>query len=171
MFVATERDLKALIGITAGDDYYATVQTSTGTGANEACLLAFKPHGKGLIASNGFFGGADRSGAPEPDRSRRPCERRTTSHSTPSVGAALDADPSSGGCFSSVTRPAPDSKPVRGDRPGVQGRGVFVGADAISSAYAYPIDIAASRIDLVTASSAKAIMAAPGLAITFVRKA
>lgn len=56
MFVATERDLKALIGIAKPDDYYATVQTTTGTGANEGCLLAFQPHGKGLLASNGFFG-------------------------------------------------------------------------------------------------------------------
>jgi 2-aminoethylphosphonate-pyruvate transaminase len=50
-------------------------------------------------------------------------------------------------------------------------RGKYVAADGISSAFAYPIDIEASEIDLVTASSAKAIMAAPGLGIVFTKKA
>src|SRR5690606_10175222 len=49
-------------------------------------------------------------------------------------------------------------------------RGLFVAADVISSAFAYPIDIEASQVDLATASSAKAIMAAPGLGIVFVRR-
>ncbi|HLL25935.1 MAG TPA: aminotransferase class V-fold PLP-dependent enzyme, partial [Kofleriaceae bacterium] len=50
-------------------------------------------------------------------------------------------------------------------------RGKFVAVDLISSAYAYEVDIEASQADLVTASSAKAIMAAPGLGIVFTKKA
>jgi 2-aminoethylphosphonate-pyruvate transaminase len=50
-------------------------------------------------------------------------------------------------------------------------RGLYVAVDLISSAYAYPVDIEASGADLVTASSAKAIMAAPGLGIVFTKKA
>jgi 2-aminoethylphosphonate-pyruvate transaminase len=49
--------------------------------------------------------------------------------------------------------------------------GAFVAADAISSSFAYKIDIEASQCDLVTASSAKAIMAAPGLGIVFTKLA
>jgi aspartate aminotransferase-like enzyme len=41
----------------------------------------------------------------------------------------------------------------------------MVAVDVISSAFAYPIDLEASQVDLATASSAKAIMAAPGLGI------
>jgi 2-aminoethylphosphonate-pyruvate transaminase len=50
-------------------------------------------------------------------------------------------------------------------------RGLFVGADIISSAFSYPIDLEAAQVDLATGSSAKAIMAAPGLGIVFTRKA
>ena len=56
MFADTERDLKKLIGIKHPDRYFATILTATGTGANEACLLAMQPLGKGLLATNGFFG-------------------------------------------------------------------------------------------------------------------
>jgi 2-aminoethylphosphonate-pyruvate transaminase len=50
-------------------------------------------------------------------------------------------------------------------------RGRLVAADVISSAYAYPIDLEAAHVDLATASSAKAIMAVPGLAIVFTNRA
>src|SRR5690606_8164356 len=50
-------------------------------------------------------------------------------------------------------------------------RGRFVAVDVISSAYAYPIDLEAAEVDLATASSAKAIMAAPGLGIVFTKHA
>ena len=49
MFVETERMLKQLIGIEQPDAYFATVMTATGTGANEACMLAFEHLGKGLV--------------------------------------------------------------------------------------------------------------------------
>jgi 2-aminoethylphosphonate-pyruvate transaminase len=47
----------------------------------------------------------------------------------------------------------------------------MVAADVISSAYAYPVDLEASGVDFATASSAKAIMAAPGLGVVFTKKA
>ena len=53
MFKETEGLLKQLIGLRCADDYYATIMTATGTGANEACLLALEPLGKGLIVNNG----------------------------------------------------------------------------------------------------------------------
>src|SRR5205085_10358354 len=56
MFAETERDLKKLVGIRNADHYFATVMTATGTGANEGCLLAMQPLGRGLLVSNGFFG-------------------------------------------------------------------------------------------------------------------
>lgn len=173
MFVSTERDLKTLIGITKPDDYYATVQTTTGTGANEACLLAFAQHGKGLLATNGFFG--DRW-VDQARQNHLDHVVLSTPHDQPldadAIGAALDADPSIKWVFftSHETRTGLKN-PFEAIGRACKQRGVLVGADAISSAYAYPIDIEASQIDLVTASSAKAIMAAPGLAVTFVRKA
>lgn len=173
MFAANERDLKALIGIAKPDDYYATVQTTTGTGANEGVLLAFQPHGKGLLASNGFFGDRwiDQATQNEIDH-----VVHSGPHDRPldpeAIGAALDADPSIKWVFftSHETRTGLKN-PFEAIGRACKQRGVLVGADAISSAYAYPIDIEASQIDFVTASSAKAIMAAPGLAITFVRRA
>jgi 2-aminoethylphosphonate-pyruvate transaminase len=172
MFVATERDLKTLIGISHPDAYYATVQTTTGTGANEACLLAFQPHGKGLIASNGFFGERwiDQARQNQIDHvvSRTPDDQPLDADA---IGAALDADKSIRWVFftSHETRTGLKN-PFEAIGRACKQRGVLVGADAISSAYAYPIDIEDSQIDLVTASSAKAIMAAPGLAMTFVKK-
>src|SRR5262245_45871207 len=56
MFGKTERELKQLVGIQSPDAYFATQLTATGTGANEACLLALEGLGKGLIVTNGFFG-------------------------------------------------------------------------------------------------------------------
>lgn len=41
----------------------------------------------------------------------------------------------------------------------------------ISSAFAYPIDIEAAELDLAVTSSAKAVLAAPGLGIVYVRLA
>jgi 2-aminoethylphosphonate-pyruvate transaminase len=50
-------------------------------------------------------------------------------------------------------------------------RGVMVGADVISSAFAYPIDIEAAELDLAVTSSAKAVMAVAGLGVVFVKRA
>jgi 2-aminoethylphosphonate-pyruvate transaminase len=172
MFVETERDLKRLVGIKAPDAYFATQMTATGTGANEACMLALEPHGRGLIANNGFFA------ARVVDQARQngmdvavvegPADRPLDPDA---IAAALDRDPSIRWVFfvSHETR-AGLRNPFEEIGRVCKQRGKLVAADAISSAYAYPIDIEASQIDLVTASSAKAIMAAPGLGVIFTRK-
>lgn len=173
MFAATESALKQLVGITAPDAYFATQVTATGTGANEACLLALANLGKGLVASNGFFG------ARVVDQARQHGLDHVVvegAHDRPlevdAITAALDADPSIRWVFfvSHETRVGLVN-PFEAIGQACKARGRFVAADAISSAYAYPIDIEASQIDLVTASSAKAIMAAPGLGIVFTKLA
>jgi len=173
MFAENQRSLKTLVGIADPDGYFATVLTTTGTGANEACLLALEGLGKGLIASNGFFGdrvvdqarqnriahvviASDRDRPLDPD----------------AIGAALDRDPEIRWVFfvSHETRTGL-ANPLEAIGRACKQRGRMVAADAISSAFAYPIDLEASQVDLVTASSAKAIMAAPGLGIVFTRTA
>lgn len=172
MFSQTERDLKQLVGIRAADDYFATVMTATGTGANEACILALAKHGRGLLAENGFFG------ARVVDQARQnglDVAVVKSPHDQPldpaTIAAALDRDPSIKWVFFVTHETRTGLKnPMEEIGRVCKQRGKLVAADAISSAYAYPIDIEASQIDLVTASSAKAIMAAPGLGIVFVKK-
>ncbi len=172
MFAETERDLKRLVGIRQPDAYFATQLTATGTGANEACLLALEPLGKGLVASNGFFAArvADQARQNGIDITvlESPADRPLD---PAAIGAALDKDPSIRWVFfvSHETR-AGLRNPFEEIGRVCKQRGRMVAADAISSAYAYPIDIEASQVDLVTASSAKAIMAAPGIGVVFTRK-
>lgn len=172
MFGETERDLKRLIGIKQPEAYFATILTATGTGANEACMMAMQPLGKGLLATNGYFG------ARAIDQARQngfdfavfegPHDRPLDPEA---IGAALDKDPSIKWVwFVSHETRAGLKNPFEEIGRVCKQRGKFVSADGISSAYSYPIDIEASGIDLVTASSAKAIMAAPGLGIVFTKK-
>lgn len=171
MFAETERELKRLVGIRDPGAYFATQLTATGTGANEACLLALAPLGKGLVANNGFFA------ARVVDQARQNGIAIDVLESPPdrpldpdAIGAALDRDPAIRWVFfvSHETR-AGLRNPFEDLGRACKQRGRVVAADAISSAYAYPIDVEASQVDLVTASSAKAIMAAPGIGIVFTR--
>jgi 2-aminoethylphosphonate-pyruvate transaminase len=172
MFAATERDLKQLLGIKQPDAYFATILTATGTGANEACLLACERLGKGLVAVNGFFG------ARVVDQAKQNGIDITVlegPHDRPldpeAIAAALDRDPAIKWVFfvSHETRTGL-SNPFEAIGRLCKQRGRVVVADVISSAFAYPIDLEASQVDLATASSAKAIMAAPGLGIVLTRK-
>jgi aspartate aminotransferase-like enzyme len=136
-------------------------------------LLALQGLGKGLIANNGFFAsrvvdqarqnGIDFTVVEGP--SDRPLD-------PDAIGAALERDPSIKWAFfvSHETR-AGLRNPFEAIGRVCKAHGCMVAADAISSAYAYPIDLEASQVDLLTASSAKAIMAAPGLGIVMTRKA
>ncbi len=172
MFAETERDLKHLIGIQHPDRYFATILTATGTGANEACLEAMRPLGKGLLASNGFFGDRVVDQANQNGFDATVIKGAQDRPLDPAAFAtALDADPSIRWVFfvSHETRTGLRN-PFEEIGQICKRRGKFVSADGISSAFAYAIDIEASQIDLVTASSAKAIMAAPGLGIVFTRK-
>jgi len=173
MFADTERDLKKLIGIKHADRYFATILTATGTGANEACMLAMQPLGRGLLATNGFFGARVVDQAKQNGFDVTVVEGPQDRPLDPNaIAKALDADPSIKWVFfvSHETRTGLRNPFEEIGRVCKQ-RGKFVAADGISSAFAYAIDIEASDIDLVTASSAKAIMAAPGLGIVFTKKA
>lgn len=172
MMASTDAALKRLLGIARPDDYLTAVMTATGTGVNEGCLFAMAPLGRGLVVTNGFFGarwvdqvrqdGIDHEVFEAP--SDRPLD-------PDAIGAVLDRDPSLRWVFfvSHETR-AGLKNPFEAIGRACRDRGRVVAADAISSAYAYPIDLEASGVDLLTASSAKAIMAAPGLGIVFIRK-
>lgn len=173
MFAETEQSLKKLVGIKNADAYFSTILTATGTGANEGCVYALEPLGKGLLLSNGFFG------ARVIDQARQAGVNFTALESAQdrpidpdAVAKALDADKSIKWLWfvSHETRTGLKN-PFEAIGQLAKQRGLYVAADLISSAYAYPIDIEASGVDLVTASSAKAIMAAPGLGIVFTKKA
>lgn len=171
MFAATESDLKELLGVARPDDYFAAQITCTGTGANEASMMALATAGKGLILCNGFFGarlvdqavqcGIDHVVLDAPhDRPLDP----------DAVRACIDANADLAWVFfvSHETRmglrnPLVDIGRVCRDK------GLLVGADCISSSYAYPIDIEAAGLDIAVSSSAKALQAAPGIGIVFVK--
>jgi len=173
MFAETERDLKKLVGIKQADAYFSTILTATGTGANEACLYALEPLGKGLLLSNGFFGARVIDQARQAGMNVATLESAQDAPLDPdAVAKMLDADPSIKWVFfvSHETRTGLRN-PFEALGKLCKARGKYVAADVISSAFAYPIDIEASEVDLVTASSAKAIMAAPGLGIVFTKKA
>ncbi len=171
MLRETERDLKQLVGIRDPEAYFATVLTATGTGANEACLLALEPVGKGLIATNGFFG--DRAVAQAEQNAIEVAVHRSPDHlplDPAALAGALDADPSIKWVFfvSHETRTGLRN-PFEEIGRVCKARGCMVAVDLISSAYAYPVDLERSQVDLATASSAKALMAVPGLGVVFTR--
>jgi 2-aminoethylphosphonate-pyruvate transaminase len=173
MFADTERDLKRLVGIRQGDAYFATILTATGTGANESCLYALEPLGKGLLLNNGFFGARVVDQARQAGMNVAVLEGPQDRPLDPDeVARVLDGDPAIQWVFfvSHETRTG-IKNPFEAIGKLCKARGKLVAADVISSAFAYPIDIEASEVDLVTASSAKAIMAAPGLGIVFTKKA
>jgi aspartate aminotransferase-like enzyme len=173
MFNKTERELKQLVGIKSEGAYFATQLTATGTGANEACLLALEQVGKGLIVTNGFFG--DRA-VDQAKQNGIAAEIRRYPQDVPLDPDAIAKELDDGSIkwlfFVSHETRTGLANPFEeiGKRAKAKRPELLIAADAISSAYAYPIDIEASQIDLVTASSAKAIMAAPGIGIVFTRK-
>lgn len=173
MFAQTETELKRLIGLREPDAYFATLITSTGTGGNEACLLAMEGLGKGLILNNGFFAARAVDQARQNGIEHTVLEGPQDHPLDPdAVDAALAADPTLKWVFfvSHETRTGLKNPMVEIGKV-CRARGVTVAADIISSAWAYPLDIEAAELDLAVASSAKAIMSAPGLAIIFVRLA
>jgi aspartate aminotransferase-like enzyme len=176
MFKETEVLLKQLIGIKNADDYYATVMTGTGTGANEACLLALEPLGKGLIIDNGFFAARAVDQAKQNNIAVESLELPSDAPiDVAAVEALLDRSTGSGSIkwvfFVSHETRAGLRNPLVELGRAIKQRGCMLAVDVISSAFAYPIDLEAAQVDLATASSAKAIMAAPGLGVIFTRKA
>lgn len=172
MFAQTEADLKLLLGIDDPAAYFAIQITSTGTGANEACLNAMAGLGRGAVVSNGFFGkrAADQAAQAGLDHVviEQPGDRPLDPEA---LARAIDRHGDLRWLFfvSHETRvglvnPIVDVGAVAKDR------GLFVTADVISSSYAYPIDVEAAQLDLAVGSSAKALMAAPGIGIVIARR-
>lgn len=172
MLAATEADVKQLLGIRRPEAYFATAMTTTGTGANESCLLAMAGLGRGAVVSNGFFGrraidqaaqnGIDCAVIELPDD--RPID-------PDELASRLDAHPKLRWLFyvSHETRVGL-ANPMVAIGEVAKKRDLVVAADVISSAFAYPIDIEAAELDLAVVSSAKAMMAAPGIGIVIVRQ-
>ena len=173
MFAETESDVKALIGIKDPNAYFATMITSTGTGGNEAALLAFEGLGKGLILRNGWFASrlvdqvvqnqiAHVVMESPHDRPIDPTELDHFLGKNPDLKwVYLVSHETRAGLVNPLTQIGQVAKK----------RGLFVGADIVSSAYAYKLDIEAAGLDVGITSSAKAIMGVPGLAICFVKLA
>lgn len=173
MFTETQGLLKALVGIKRPDDYFATITTSTGTGAVEGVLGAFAAHGKGLVVKNGFFAARWVDMCVQNGFAHAVLEQPEDRPIDPAaVDAALAKDPSLKWIFfvSHETR-AGLKNPMVEVAQVAKKRGLFAGADIVSSAYAYKIDVEASGLDMAVTSSAKAIMGVPGLGITFVKLA
>jgi 2-aminoethylphosphonate-pyruvate transaminase len=173
LFAGIERDLKALVGLRKPEAYQATMITSTGTGAVEACLLALAPQGKGLIIQNGFFGARWVDQCVQNGIAH---EVLASSDTLPVDVAALDralaADPSIKWVFfvAHETRAGLVNDMVAIGQTAKK-HGCLVGCDVISAAYGYPIDIEAAELDLAVTSSAKAIQSVAGVGIVFVRLA
>lgn len=174
MFDENQRDLKALIGIKDPSAWFVTTLLASGTGSNESVMRALSVLGKGLILRNGFFGArlvdqATRTGidhvvfdAPD-DR--------------PLDVAALDAFLAANkGTFkwayfvSHETRATLMNPHVDIGRT-LKAHGLVVGADCVSSAFAYDLKVETAQLDLFVATTSKAIMAVPGLGLVFGRHA
>jgi len=170
---AIERDVIGLLGIRDPAAYHAAVMTTTGTGANEACLLALAGIGPGLIVANGFFGARLVEQAARNGIAHRVLERPADRPLDPGdIDGALAAAPELRWLYvvSHETR-AGLKNPLREIGQVARRRGVAVAADVVSSAFAYPIDVEAAGLDLAVTSSSKAIGAVPGLGIVLVRAA
>jgi len=171
MFAEIQSTMAELLGLRRPEDYFAAILTCTGTGANEGCLQALSGLGTGLILDNGWFGSrlvdqavqnglAHHALKSDPER---PIDVAT-------VEAFLDEHPDIKWCYfvSHETRMGLVN-PLVAIGQACKARGVAVGADIISSAFAYPVDIEAAELDLAVTSSAKAVMAVAGLGIVFVK--
>lgn len=173
MLAEIKTDLAHLLKLAEPAEYAFGLLTCTGTGANEGCIQALAGLGTGLILRNGFFGARLVDQAVQNGVSHlvldAPVEE---AFSVAAVEAFLDAHPEVRWCYfvSHETRMGLVNPMVEIGRV-CHARGVMVGADIISSAFAYPVDLEAARLDLAVTSSAKAVMSAPGLGIVIARRA
>jgi 2-aminoethylphosphonate-pyruvate transaminase len=168
-----QKDLGYLLRLKRPQDYFSAILTCTGTGANEGCLQALSGLGTGLILSNGFFGARLVDQAVQNGLDHQVLSGSAEEPLDPArVAAYLDEHPEIRWCYfvSHETRMGLVNPMVEIGQA-CHARGVVVGADVISSAFAYPIDLEAAKLDLAVTSSAKAVMAAPGLGIVVMRRA
>jgi aspartate aminotransferase-like enzyme len=166
MMGRTERWLRELLDL--GDDVFATVLATTGTGANEAVLQMLAARGPGVIVSNGFFG----------DRLLLQAARSRCEHVVFRADPSRPLDPEALAAFLSTAGAAwcyfvgHETRtgllnPIDAVAAAAKRHVAVVAADVISAAYALPVEL--RHVDIAVASSAKGIMAVPGLGIVFVR--
>jgi 2-aminoethylphosphonate-pyruvate transaminase len=173
MFADTRARLKALIGIARADDWQVALMTCTGTGGNDACLHALAGAGRGMILHNGFFAARLVDQARQAGIDHVVLESAGDKPLDPdAVETALAQKPDVRWLYlvAHETR-AGLRNPLEVIGARARKRGLLVGADVVSSAFAYPVDLEAAGLDLAVTSSAKALMAVPGLAIVYARKA
>ncbi|HUQ06078.1 MAG TPA: aminotransferase class V-fold PLP-dependent enzyme [Kofleriaceae bacterium] len=171
MFAANQRDLKALVGLARPDDYSVTFLLASGTGTNEACLRALAALGPGVIIENGFFG---QRLVEQARRSAIDHVVYRAPHDRPLDVARLDEFLAGHRALrwayvvSHETR-ATLRNPLTAIAQVCKRRGLRVGADCVSSAFAYALSLEAAGVDLAVATTSKALMAVPGLGIVFAR--
>lgn len=167
-----KQDLAHLLKLAKPEDYTFGLLTATGTGANEGCMQALARLGTGLILQNGFFGARLVDQAVQNGISHHvlagPVEE---AFSVEAVAAFLDSHPDVRWVYfvSHETRMGLVNPLVEIGQL-CKRRGLMVGSDIISSCFAYPVDLEAAQLDLAVTSSAKAVMAAPGLGIVIARR-
>lgn len=167
-----KQDLAHLLKLANPGEYAFGLITATGTGANEGCMQALARLGTGLILQNGFFGARLVDQAVQNGISHHvltaPVDQ---AFSVEAVATFLDAHPDVRWCYfvSHETRMGLVNPLVEIGQL-CHSRGILVGSDIISSAFAYPVDLEAAKLDLAVTSSAKAVMSAPGLGIVIARR-
>jgi aspartate aminotransferase-like enzyme len=171
MFEENQRDLKALIGIKNPGEWFVTMLLASGTGSNEACMTALSTLGKGVIIRNGFF--AQRL---IDQVSRNGIEHVVfdSPHDRPVDVAALDTFLSQNpglkwAYFVTHETRATLKNPMVDIGRTCKRHGLLVGADCVSSAFAYGIDLESAEVDLAVATTSKSLMAVPGIGLVFGR--
>ncbi len=172
MFDENQRDLKSLLGIRDSSAFFVTILLASGTGTNEAAMRAMSVLGKGLIIRNGFFGqrlvdqctrtGIDHDVYDAPDD--RPLDAKHLDeflhHTTGKYKWAY---------FVSHETRATLKNPLEDIGRTLKSHGLVVGADCVSSAFAYKLSIEDAQLDLMVFTTSKALMAVPGLGMVLCR--
>jgi aspartate aminotransferase-like enzyme len=171
MFDENQRDVKQLLGLKDPTAFFVTILLASGTGSNEAAMRALSTLGKGLIIRNGFFG----------QRLVDQCARTGIDHvvydaphdrplDVMALAAFLDKTPGlAWGYFVSHETRATLMNPLVEIGRTLKSHGLVVGADCVSSAFALPLQIEAAELDIMVATTSKALMAVPGLGLVLCR--
>jgi 2-aminoethylphosphonate-pyruvate transaminase len=172
MFDENQRDLKQLMGIKDPSAFFITHLLASGTGTNEATMRAMAVLGKGLILRNGFFG----------QRLVDQCTRTGIEHDVfdspddrPLDVAALNdfltsnANKYKWAYFVSHETRATLKNPLEQIGQTLKKHGLVVGADCVSSAFAYKLDLEDAQLDFAVFTTSKALMAVPGLGLVLCR--
>jgi aspartate aminotransferase-like enzyme len=171
MFEENQRDLKQILGIRKPGDWFVTHLLASGTGTNEACIHAMAALGKGVLIRNGFF--AQRL-VDQLSRNKIDHIVFDAPHDRPLDVAALDdflgEHPELRWAYfvTHETRATLKNPMVEIGRT-CKRHGLMVGADCVSSAFAYGIDLETAEVDLAVATTSKSLMAVPGIGLVYGR--